>query len=169
MAENKQKNKEEVFERDMTVLEQHELVLQIQHFMQKRIPTFIKFKLTQLMNELMKRVKPYTELNNELIEKYADKNGRLQQYEDGLPNAKYKTYRKEIEPVEKEKTKVVFKMFSLSYIMRKDDSDDLGGYPLVYELFYADDLSIRLFDKWQAEKTEGLEAELAEGEKDKKK
>lgn len=151
---------EKVFKKDLTVLEQYELSLQIQRFIQKRIPTLVKYKLSQLVDTLNKQVEPYTKLNGKLIDELGD-NQRLSQYsKDGSVNPKFDEYRKQIEPVEKEKSTISFKQYPVSYIIRKDDGDDEGGYPMVYKLFYEDDLAIRLFEKWMEEKTKALEAEL---------
>lgn len=161
------KGTEKFFKKHLTVLEQHELLLQIQKFMQKRIPTLIKYKMSLLMDDLLKKVKPYTELNNQLVEEFADETGQLQQFLEGKPNPKFKLYRNKIEPVEKEKSEVVFKQYPLSYILRKDDAEDIGGFPMVYKLFYEDDLSIRLFEKWMKEKEDSIQAELELGKDEK--
>ncbi len=147
------KSEQRTFQKSLTIVEQNELSMQIQHFIQKRIPTFVKYRLTQLVNEIKTRVDIYIDVRKSLIERLGV-DGRIQPTIDGAVNPKHTEYVKEISPVEEQKTEITFAQLPLSNILRKNDNEDEGGYPMVYDLFFMDDLSQKLFDKWTKENEE---------------
>jgi len=152
-----------VYKKSLTLLEQIDLFMQINRFIEKRIPQLIKYKLSLLANQIKPRIDLYDELKKKLVKQYGD-NDQLKNIVDGQVNPKYLSYLKEMRPVEEAKDEINFNQYALSMVLRKNDDEDEGGYPRVYELFYLDSLAERLFEKWMSEKHSDLEAELTKVE-----
>lgn len=137
----------DTYSKSLTVLEQEQFAIQIQQFLGERgVPTYVKFKITELLNhQLIPTVKSFFELKEDLVKKLGVK-GRIVEFLDSegkKPNPKHKEYLKEIEPVEKDKKSINFTKLPLSSICKVD----LGGYPRVMELFYEDANAKKAFDK----------------------
>lgn len=151
-------SEKKVFQQQLTILEQQQLVSEINDFTKRRKPRLIKYRLDQLVEAIRKNLNAFDKQNLALIKKYGDGHV-IKSVVNGAVNPKYLEYRKEIEPLEQAKDEVIFDQFPLSHIINVDEEED-GNYPLLNKLFYVDDLAIKLMEKQMQVKGKDLEAHV---------